>query len=102
MLSAGSGAACLQLLKTTAVDLVLMDMFMPEMDGPQTCRAIRQHVAEPWHLMPIIGLTASTHPHDRQLCLDAGMNAVTCKPMDKDELTQLVQTQLLMHKEGQA
>lgn len=102
VLSAGSGAACLQLLKTTAVDLVLMDMFMPEMDGPQTCRAIRQHVAEPWRLIPIIGLTASTHPHDRQLCLDAGMNAVTCKPMDKDELTQLVQTQLLMHKGGQA
>jgi signal transduction histidine kinase/CheY-like chemotaxis protein len=95
LLTANSGPACLQLLKTTPVDLVLMDMFMPDMDGPQTCQTIRQTFPAPLRQLPIIGLTASTHPHDKQLCLDAGMNAVTHKPMDKADLTQVVQAQLL-------
>ena len=94
LLTANSGAACLALLQNTPVDMVLMDMFMPEMDGPQTCQAIRQMPAPHERQIPIIGLTASTHPHDKQLCLDAGMDAVTCKPMDKDELTALVQALL--------
>lgn len=94
LLSANSGPACLKLLKTTAVDLVLMDMFMPEMDGPQTCQTIRNTFPQHLRQIPIIGLTASTHPHDKQLCLDAGMNAVTYKPMDKDELMLVVQAQL--------
>ena len=93
-LTANSGPACLTLLQTTPVDLVLMDMFMPDMDGPQTCRTIRQTFAAPLCHLPIIGLTASTHPHDKQQCLDAGMNAVTHKPMDKAELTQAVQQEL--------
>jgi CheY-like chemotaxis protein len=95
LLTANSGPACLQLLKTTPVDLVLMDMFMPDMDGPQTCQTIRQTFPAPLRQLPITGLTASTHPHDKQLCLDAGMNAVTHKPMDKADLTQVVQAQLL-------
>ena len=97
LLTANSGAACLELLKTTPVDVVLMDMFMPDMDGPQTCRTIRQTYPEPICHLPIIGLTASTHPHDKQLCLEAGMNAVTHKPMDKTDLTQAVQAQLHAH-----
>jgi len=97
LLTANSGTACLALLQTTPVDLVLMDMFMPEMDGPQTCQSIRQSGAPHLQRIPIIGLTASTHPHDKQLCLDAGMNAVTCKPMDKDELTSMVQALLHAH-----
>jgi CheY-like chemotaxis protein len=100
LLTAKSGAACLDLLQTTPVDLVLMDMFMPEMDGPQTCQFIRQSSAQHLRHIPIIGLTASTHPHDKQLCLDAGMNAVTCKPMDKDELTPMVQA--LLHARMEA
>jgi CheY-like chemotaxis protein len=94
LLTANSGPACLQLLQTTPVDVVLMDMFMPDMDGPQTCRTIRHTYPEPLCHLPIIGLTASTHPHDKQLCLDAGMNAVTYKPMDKADLTHVVQVQL--------
>lgn len=95
LLTANSGPACLQVLKTTPVDLVLMDMFMPDMDGPQTCQTIRQTFPEPLCHLPIVGLTASTHPHDKQLCLDAGMNGVTHKPMDKADLTQVVQAQLV-------
>jgi len=94
LFTANSGPACLQLLQTTPVDVVLMDMFMPDMDGPQTCRTIRQTFPAPLCHLPIIGLTASTHPQDKQLCLDAGMNRVTYKPMDKIDLTNAVQTLL--------
>jgi CheY-like chemotaxis protein len=94
VLCVNSGAACLALLQDRPVDLVLMDMFMPGMDGPTTCKHIRQSLSGPLQHIPIIGLTASTHPHDKKLCLDAGMNAVTSKPMDKDELMQVVHAQL--------
>lgn len=100
LLTATSGPACLQLLQTTPVDVVLMDMFMPEMDGTQTCKTIRQTFPAPLSRIPIIGLTASTHPHDKQQCLDAGMNMVTHKPMDKTALTQAVQAQLLAQVES--
>jgi CheY-like chemotaxis protein len=46
--------------------------------------------------VPIIGLTASTHPQDVQDCLDAGMNAVIPKPIDKIALTNVVQKHLAL------
>ena len=94
IISVDSGAACLSALKKSAVDLVLMDMFMPEMNGPQTCQTIRQEFPAPVCDVPIIGLTASTHPHDLQACRDAGMNAVILKPIDKTVLTKVVQDHL--------
>ena len=102
VLSADSGAACLDMLNTTPVDLILMDMFMPVMNGPQTCQTIRQTYPAPLCHVPIIGLTASTHPQDLRQCLDAGMNAVTLKPIDKTALINAVQAHLppLQGKEG--
>jgi CheY-like chemotaxis protein len=94
IISVASGADCLSTLKKSAVDLVLMDMFMPEMDGPQTCQTIRQEFPAPMCDVPIIGLTASTHPQDLQACRDAGMNAVILKPIDKTVLTKVVQDHL--------
>jgi CheY-like chemotaxis protein len=94
IISVESGAACLSELKKSAVDVVLMDMFMPEMNGPQTCQTIRQEFPSPVCDVPIIGLTASTHPQDLQACTDAGMNAVIVKPIDKTVLTKVVQAHL--------
>jgi len=94
ILSVASGAGCLSELQKSAVDLVLMDMFMPEMNGPQTCQTIRQEFPSPACDLPIIGLTASTHPQDLQACKDAGMNAVILKPIDKTVLTKAVQAHL--------
>ena len=94
ILSVASGAACLSELQKSAVDLVLMDMFMPEMNGPQTCQTIRQEFPTPVCDVPIIGLTASTHAQDLKACVDAGMNAVILKPIDKTVLTKVVQDHL--------
>ncbi len=80
-----TGTAALELLKTTSVDIVLMDMFMPDMDGVQVSRAIRQMPAPQNHI-PILGLTASSNVLDHQQCRDAGMNDVVFKPLEAHEL----------------
>jgi len=92
--SVNSGEACLQWLQTHHVDLVLMDLVMPGMDGLETTRAIRQSVA-PLSDLTVIGLTASSHPQDHAACLQAGMNDVLLKPLGRDQLQRGVQAQLM-------
>lgn len=65
-------------------DAILMDWQMPNMDGLETTREIRQIVG--FESIPIIALTASATAADRQACLDAGMNAHLAKPVDAAEL----------------
>lgn len=64
------------------VNLVLMDVFMPEMDGLEATRQIRR--ASP--NLPIVALSASVLLEEREHCLAAGMNAFLAKPLDRDEL----------------
>ncbi|MBO2010566.1 hybrid sensor histidine kinase/response regulator [Hymenobacter negativus] len=62
-------------------DAVFMDVQMPEMDGYEAARQIRQHFPGP-NQLPIIGLTASVLPEDRALALAAGMNDTLAKPFE--------------------
>lgn len=62
-------------------DAVLMDVQMPEMDGIEATRQLRQHFPDA-RLLPIIGLTASVLPEDRLQALAAGMNDTLAKPFD--------------------
>ena len=79
---ASSGADALERLVPLAqdYDMVLMDIQMPQMDGYETTRRIRQHA----HLqqLPIIAMTANALPSDKASCLAAGMNDHIAKPFE--------------------
>lgn len=70
------------------IDLVLMDVMMPEMDGLTAMREIRRR--SEWKSLPIIALTAKAMAHDQEQCLAAGANDYLAKPLDVDKLLSLV------------
>jgi signal transduction histidine kinase/CheY-like chemotaxis protein len=72
----------------SAIDLVLMDLMMPEMDGLTAIREIRKHAE--WKRMPIIALTAKAMLSDQQQCLEAGANDYMAKPLEVEKLLSLV------------
>ena len=87
---AASGPEALRLLDTQGFDLALVDMIMPDMDGMQLTRQVRAQFAQITARMPIIALTANTHPAERERCLAAGMDDVLHKPIDTAELLRCV------------
>jgi CheY-like chemotaxis protein len=74
--------------RTPAVDLVLMDIMMPEMDGLTAMREIRKRPE--WRKLPIIALTAKAMKDDQDRCIAAGANDYIAKPLDVEKLLSLV------------
>jgi CheY-like chemotaxis protein len=71
-----------------AIDMVLMDIMMPEMDGMTAMRAIRRNPV--FKKLPIIALTAKAMKDDQEKCLAAGANDYIAKPLDVEKLLSLV------------
>ena len=82
--------------RTPDIDLVLMDIMMPEMDGLEAMRQIRQR-GERYSKVPIIALTAKAMSDDRELCIKAGANDYVAKPLNVEILLSLVRVWL--HKQ---
>ncbi len=74
------------------IELVLMDIMMPEMDGYAAMREIRKR--SQWRRLPIIALTAKAMRDDQQKCIDAGASDYIAKPLDVDKLLSLARVWL--------
>jgi CheY-like chemotaxis protein/signal transduction histidine kinase/CHASE3 domain sensor protein len=87
---AGDGEEAIAKLEDMAdIDIVLMDIMMPKMDGYEATRYIRKQ--SKWARLPIIALTAKAMKDDREKCIEAGANDYITKPVDIDRLIALMQ-----------
>jgi two-component system, sensor histidine kinase and response regulator len=91
---AENGIQALQVLNTQDFDLILMDIQMPELNGYETTRAIRQKEQGTNRHIPIIAMTAYAVNGDREKCLAAGMDGYVSKPMNPDKLHNEIETVL--------
>ena len=91
---AEDGAQALALLAHAPVDVVFMDMVMPELDGIEATRRLRASDG-PQARVPVLGLTANVHPRDLDQFLLAGVDAVALKPVDPQQVLAQVERLLL-------
>ena len=105
--AAANGVEALKALESIPYDLVLMDVQMPEMDGYEATRHIRDNRSAVLnHEVPIIAMTAHAMQSDRERCLEAGMNDYVPKPVDPQLLVEVLKRWLpfknLDKEDGQA
>jgi CheY-like chemotaxis protein len=90
---AENGRDCINVLQETPdIDAILMDIMMPELDGYETMRLIRQ--MDTFKSLPIIALTAKAMKGDREKCLAAGASDYITKPIDTEHLLSLLRVWL--------
>ncbi len=93
ILTAIDGKEGLKVLSENAdIDVVLLDMMMPELDGYQTAQKIRENPK--WKYLPIIAITAKAMTGDREKCIKAGASDYITKPVDIDQLLSLLRVWL--------
>lgn len=88
IISAANGLDAIEKLNSIDIDLVLMDIMMPEMNGYEATKRIRQidHLKK----LPIIALTAKAMVGDREICIEAGMNEYITKPVNNHQLIKVL------------
>jgi CheY-like chemotaxis protein/HPt (histidine-containing phosphotransfer) domain-containing protein len=97
VLMASNGREAIELLHKNIVSLVLMDIQMPELTGPEALKIIRSEFNEDKRNVPVIAMTANVLQHDLQRWMDEGMNDFITKPFRESELVEKISK--LMHIE---
>jgi CheY-like chemotaxis protein len=93
VLNAESGQGAIQLLhENPSIEIVLMDIMMPDMDGYETMSAIRRLGG--FENLPIVSLTAKAMKGDREKCLEAGASDYIAKPVDPEQLLGMLRSWL--------
>jgi CheY-like chemotaxis protein len=93
VISTTNGRDAIEIIENTPnLDIVLMDIMMPDMDGYETMRNIRQ--THKYRALPILALTAKAMKGDREKCLDAGASDYIAKPVNTDQLLSLMRVWL--------
>jgi signal transduction histidine kinase/DNA-binding response OmpR family regulator/HAMP domain-containing protein len=93
VLSAETGRNAIEMLNDDpAIDIVLMDIMMPGMDGHDTMRAIRE--IERFQTLPIIAVTAKAMKGDREKCIESGASDYLSKPVDPQQLVSMLEVWL--------
>jgi CheY-like chemotaxis protein/HPt (histidine-containing phosphotransfer) domain-containing protein len=87
---AGNGREALAALAEQPFDLVLMDVYMPEMDGLKAVAALRQREQDTGGHVPVLAMTACAVKGDRERCLEAGMDGYVPKPIRVEELFRAI------------
>lgn len=90
-----SAKDAIEFIKSNSVDLILLDIMMPDMDGWEACKEIRKQ----WDV-PIIMLTARTEKHDIVKGLSLGADDYISKPFDEEELNARIEAVLRRHKKN--
>ncbi|MCZ4298459.1 response regulator [Henriciella marina] len=85
VLEASSGEEALEVLQTSKIDIVLLDIHMPKMDGPETLKRLRE-MGGAFESVPVIALTADAMAGDRERYMKMGMSDYVSKPIDEREL----------------
>lgn len=93
--TASDGCIAVNMSKEKKYDLILMDNFMPEMDGMEATRAIRADEGNPNQQVPIVALTADVVMGVKEQLLDAGMNDILGKPIDLKAAKKIFRKYLL-------
>ncbi|MFM6990276.1 MAG: ATP-binding protein [Rhodoferax sp.] len=91
VLEAVNGQQALDMLRKQSVDLVLMDMVMPVMDGIAATAALRQEVEPRLNQLPVLGLTANVNPQDLERFKAAGLSEVMLKPFEPAALCEMIE-----------
>jgi len=94
---AENGAAAVEIVKANSLDLVLMDIQMPVMDGFEATKIIRE-LNDSKSKLPIIALTANATRKDVEKCLAAGMDDCISKPFTPDDLFKAIKRQMVVRK----
>jgi CheY-like chemotaxis protein/HPt (histidine-containing phosphotransfer) domain-containing protein len=90
VVTAHNGGQALRRATQQKFDLILMDVQMPELDGLEVTRLLREGEKQTGHHVPIIALTARAMKGDRELCLAAGVDAYLSKPVKRPQLLDLI------------